>query len=81
MISQGFFLLLFIFLFMQTESKGNDELGYPVRLFLDFDPLVSLTTLLASHTLPAVFLLSLTAIVLTIVLAGSSAAGPARWGR
>jgi polyferredoxin/ferredoxin len=68
MISQGFFLLLFIFLFMQTESKGNDELGYPVRLFLDFDPLVSLTTLLASHTLPAAFLLSLAAIVLTIVL-------------
>jgi polyferredoxin len=68
MISQGFFLLLFIFLFLQTESKGQDELGYPVRLFLDFDPLISLTTLLASHALPAAFLLSLIAIVLTIAL-------------
>ena len=36
-ITQGAFLLLFLFLFIQTESKGNDELGYPVRLFLDFD--------------------------------------------
>ena len=38
-ITQGIFLLLFLFLFLQTESKGLDELGYPVRLFLDFDPL------------------------------------------
>ncbi len=30
-ISQGLFLLLFLFLFFQTESKGLDELGYPVK--------------------------------------------------
>ena len=47
-LTQGLFLLFFFFLFIQTESKGNDELGYPVRLFLDFDPLILLTTLLSS---------------------------------
>src|SRR3970282_1819135 len=67
-ITQGLFLLLFLFLFIQTESKGNDELGYPVRLFLDFDPLISLTTFLASHALPVAFLLSLVAVAFTIVL-------------
>ncbi len=67
-ISQGLFLLLFLFLFIQTESKGNDDLGYPVRLFLDFDPLISFSTLLASHALPAAFLLSLIVIAVTIAL-------------
>ena len=66
-ISQGLFFLLFLFLFVQTESKGNDELGYPVRLFLDFDPLISFTTFLASHALPVAFLLSLIAVAVTIV--------------
>jgi len=47
--NQGLFLLLFLFLFIQTETKGNDELGVPVRLFLDFDPLILVTTLLSAH--------------------------------
>lgn len=69
-ISQGLFLLLFIFLFIQTESKGHDTLGYPVRLFLDFDPLIFLTTLFASRggQIPAGFFLSLITILVTIVL-------------
>ena len=67
-ITQGFFLLLFLFLFIQTESKGNDELGYPVRLFLDFDPLILLTTLLSAHAVAKAFLLSLVVIVLTLLL-------------
>jgi ferredoxin len=69
-ISQGFFLLLFLFLFIQTESKGNDTLGYPVRLFLDFDPLIFLSTLFASRggQIPAGFFLSLITILITIVL-------------
>ncbi len=66
-ISQGIFLLLFIFLFLQTESKGADELGYPVRLFLDFDPLILVTTLLAAHAASIAFYLSLIMIVLTAV--------------
>ncbi len=67
-IIQGLFLLLFLFLFIQTESKGNDELGYPVRFFLDFDPLILLTTLLSAHAVAKAFLLSLVVIVLSVLL-------------
>jgi MauM/NapG family ferredoxin protein len=67
-ITQGLFLLLFLFLFIQTESKGNDELGYPVRLFLDFDPLILITTLLSAHAAAIAFFFSLITVVLTLVL-------------
>jgi len=67
-ITQGFFLLLFLFLFLQTESKGHDTLGYPVKLFLDFDPLLFLSTLLASHHVPKAFFLSLLLVAVTILL-------------
>jgi polyferredoxin/NAD-dependent dihydropyrimidine dehydrogenase PreA subunit len=66
-ISQGAFLLLFFFLFLQTESKGVDELGYPVRLFLDFDPLILITTLLAAHAVSVAFYLSLVMIAVTAI--------------
>ena len=68
--SQGVFLLLFLFLFIQTESKGDDALGYPVRLFLDFDPLIFITTLLASRAteIPSAFFLSLIVVLMTFVL-------------
>lgn len=67
-ISQGVFLLFFLFLFIQTESKGNDELGYPVKFFLDFDPLIFVTTLLSAHAVAKAFYLSLTLVVATLVL-------------
>jgi ferredoxin len=67
LISQGLFLLLFLFLFSQTESKGVDELGYPVRLFLDFDPLILITTLLSAHAVAVAFYLSLILIAFTVV--------------
>src|SRR4030042_6613157 len=69
-ISQGIFLLIFLFLFIQTESKGDDTLGYPVRLFLDFDPLIFITTLLASRAteIPSAFFLSLIVVLMTILL-------------
>ena len=66
-IVQGFFLLLFFFLFLETESKGADELGWPVRLFLDFDPLILITTLLAAHKAAVAFYLSLIVIAITLV--------------
>lgn len=65
--SQGLFLLIFLFLFFQTESKGLDELGYPVRLFLDFDPLILITTLLSSHKAAVAFYLSLTLTAVTVI--------------
>ncbi len=67
-LSQALFLLLFLFLFIQTQSKGNDELGYPVRLFLDFDPLILVTTLLSAHAAVSAFALSLITIAVTLVL-------------
>jgi len=67
-LSQAAFLLLFSFLFLQTESTGQDELGYPVKVFLDFDPLILLTSLLASHKLTAAFLLSGVTVLVTVVL-------------
>jgi len=66
-MTQGLFLLLFLFLFIQTESKGNDELGYPVRLFLDFDPLILVTTLLSAHAAAKAFTFSLITIAVTLL--------------
>ena len=69
-ISQAFFLMLFLFLFLQTQSRGNDTLGYPVKLFLDFDPLIFITTFLATRAgdIPPAFYLSIILIVLTVFL-------------
>ncbi|MBI4847940.1 MAG: 4Fe-4S binding protein [Nitrospirae bacterium] len=66
-LSQAIFLLAFLFLFIQTESKGADELGYPVKLFLDFDPLIFVTTLLSSHAAQKTFYLSFVVIIATLI--------------
>ncbi len=66
-ITQGLFLVLFLFLFIQTESKGVDELGYPVKVFLDFDPLIFLTTLFSAHSVAKTFLLSIAVILMTVI--------------
>ncbi|MFA4948752.1 MAG: (4Fe-4S)-binding protein, partial [Candidatus Krumholzibacteriia bacterium] len=66
--SQIVFFLFFVYLFIQTEYKGRNELGLPVRLFLDFDPLIALSALLSSHAVRAVFLFSLITVALTIFL-------------
>ncbi len=68
--SQALFLFLFLFLFFQTESKGNDTLGYPVKLFLDFNPLIFITTVLSTHAknIPSAFFLSIILILITIPL-------------
>ena len=68
LISQGVFLCLFLFLFIETESKGTDSLTYPARLFLDFDPLLLFTTVLSGHALAKGLLLSLGVLGLTAVL-------------
>ncbi len=66
--SQALFFLLFLFLFLQTESTGRDELGYPVKIFLDFDPLILVTTLLSAHAAEKAFYLSVIMIVITLIL-------------
>lgn len=68
-LSQLLFLLLFLFLFLQTEQKGADTLGYPAKLFLDFDPLLLVATALSSRALPAAaLLLSLLVLAGTLVM-------------
>ncbi|MDI6745064.1 MAG: 4Fe-4S binding protein [Thermodesulfovibrionales bacterium] len=67
-ITQGIFLLLFLFLFLQTEAKGRDELGYPVKIFLDFDPLIFITTILSAHTVQKAFYFSLIVLAAAIIL-------------
>ncbi len=66
-VSQAAFLLVFLLLFVKTENKGNETLGYPVRLFLDFDPLIFITTMLSAHAVPKALFLSLVTIALTWV--------------
>ncbi len=67
-LSQAIFLLLFLFLFLQTESKGMDELGYPVKIFLDFDPLIFITTILSARSVAKGFYLSLITVGVTLIL-------------
>jgi polyferredoxin len=64
-VTQAFFLLLFLFLFLQTESKGADTLGYPAKIFLDFSPLLAIATLLSGHAILKAMLLSIIVVVLT----------------
>ena len=65
---QGLVLLLFFVLLVLTRYGGDDELAYPVRLFLDIDPLVMLGTLLSAHAVPIAFLTSLAVLALGLVL-------------
>jgi polyferredoxin len=66
--SQAVFLLLFFYLFLQTESKGANELGTPVKLFLDADPLLWLTTLLATRSPERFWSLALMTLAATALL-------------
>jgi len=67
-ITQGLFLLVFLWLFLQAESKGADDLGYPVKIFLDADPLIFITTILSSHEWHRTFVLAILVIIATIFL-------------
>ena len=54
-------------LFILTAYKGTDEIAYPVRIFLRFDPLILVTTFLSSHVVPTALLLSLITVAFTLV--------------
>jgi polyferredoxin len=66
--TQGLFLLTFLWLFLQTESKGANDLGYPVKVFLDADPLIFITTILSSREWYQTFYLAILVIVATVFL-------------
>ncbi|MEJ2719813.1 MAG: 4Fe-4S binding protein [bacterium] len=67
-ISQTVFLALFLFLLASTEYHGTDLIAYPVKIFLELDPLILLTTFLSSHAVAAGLLLSLIFVAITLVL-------------
>ncbi len=67
-ISQAFFLLLFLFLFIKTDYNGTDELEYAVNIFFRLDPLIAACAILAGKTLIFLFFPALITIVLTILL-------------
>ncbi len=64
-LSQGLVFLVFLFLFLNTEYKGDDVLPYAVNIFLRLDPLVAGAAVLAGRALvslvwPALVVLGLT---------------------
>jgi MauM/NapG family ferredoxin protein len=67
-ISQIFFFLLFVLLFLKTEYAGQSILAWPVDLFFRFDPLALAAHLLALSPLVKGLFWSLTVVALTLVL-------------
>ena len=61
-------LILFGMLLVLTRYGGTDELAWPVRLYLDIDPLVLLGTLLSARVVPVAFLAALAVLLLTTVV-------------
>ncbi|MBM3287737.1 MAG: 4Fe-4S binding protein [Candidatus Eisenbacteria bacterium] len=62
------FLLLFLYLLIRTLGTGEDSLGSPVRIFLEIDPLVGLTTWLRTGALHGLLALSGITILLSFLL-------------
>jgi polyferredoxin len=73
-ISQGLFLLLFMYLLLQTNMDALDksdalpEISAPVDFFLELDPLVAISTVLSTHTLYRDLILAVIVIVGTLFL-------------
>jgi len=65
-LSQISFFCLFLFLLLKTHVTGNDSIG-PVEGFFYFDPLLALTTLIASREFITTFLWAFMVAVLTIL--------------
>lgn len=65
---QTAFLSLFLFLLLQTDYRGRDEITYPVNVFLRFDPLVLFSVSLSTLKVPRGMLLALTMVGAALVL-------------
>jgi len=66
-VVQTAFFLLFLFLMFQTRFPGEDYIGN-VEAFFHWDPLLALTTFLASKTLFLAFKISAVIVLLTFVM-------------
>ncbi|MCX7817035.1 MAG: 4Fe-4S binding protein [Syntrophales bacterium] len=49
--TQCVFFLLFLLFFLFTRYSGSEEVEYPVKIFLDMDPLIFISTSLATRKL------------------------------
>lgn len=74
-LSQTLFLALFLVLLCKTEFRGSFQPGelefrlpYPVRAFLETDPLVAIANALATHALYRGLLWSLAILIPTLFL-------------
>jgi len=66
--SQVFFLCLFMVIFLRTTLVGENSTGPLATFFMDIDPLVLISTFLASHSIMPGMLLALIVIGLTLLL-------------
>lgn len=66
-LSQSFFFLLFIYLFLGTHFTGEDYIGR-VEIFFHFDPLIAVATFIASRAMSVSFALAAVTIVVTFIL-------------
>jgi hypothetical protein len=64
---QSAFLLLFLYLFLETAYHPINRVGGGIKLFFQLDPLVVLTDWLASHALAAGMLLSVATLAVTFL--------------
>lgn len=67
-VSQCFFLLLFLFLFVNTEYRGKDEISLAINSFFRANPLTVISYFLANETVLSIFLPGLILIVATVFL-------------
>lgn len=68
LFSQILFFSIFIFLILETVSKGKNELGYPVKVFLELDPLIFFANLFSTRSTLSLPFLSLYVVFITIFL-------------
>jgi polyferredoxin len=61
-------LAVFLYLLVRTVGVGEDRLGPPVRIFLDIDPLIGLTTWLRTGAWHGLMWLSAVTLLLSILL-------------
>ncbi len=67
-LSQVVFILVFFYLLVRTQYHGQDEIAYPVKLFLDIDPLFAGILFLSTFTVKPILLLSLITVGLSLLL-------------
>lgn len=67
-ISQIFFLIIFVILFVMTEYRGKDEIGVAINSFFRTNPLVVLSFILSAKTFVFILAPGLLLIIFTALL-------------